>query len=81
MVEVTLDFLAQQQVRILKELGAIREEQANARANELVTSAIVQRMDATLSGAVNGLLIEVRALHGQVDRVLRRLERLEVTDG
>ena len=62
----TLDFLAEQQARILAEL-------ANMRADHAVLLAIVQRMDATMGG----LLGEVRALHGQIGRFAHRVERLE----
>lgn len=47
---VTLEFLAGQQTRILEEL-------ANMRADHAVLLAMVQRMDATMTG----LLGEVRA--------------------
>jgi hypothetical protein len=59
---VTLEFLAGQQARILEEL-------ANMRADHAVLLAIVQRMDATMSG----LLGEVRALHGQLGRIGHRV--------
>lgn len=65
---VTLEFLASQQARLL-------DEMANMRADHAVLLAIVQRMDATMSG----LLGEVRALHGQIGRFAHRVERLEQT--
>lgn len=63
---VTLEFLAGQQARILEEL-------ANIRADHAGRPAIVQRMDATMTG----LLGEVRALRGQIRRFGHRVERLE----
>ena len=66
---VTLEFLAQQQARILSELADLRSE----RADMTVLLAIVQRLDAT----VGGLTTEVRALHGQIARFRNRLDQME----
>lgn len=63
---VTLEFLAQQQARIINEL-------ADQRADMGVLLAIVQRMDGTM----NGLLGEVRALHGQIGRFRHRLDQID----
>jgi ubiquinone biosynthesis protein UbiJ len=63
---VTLDFLAQQQTRMLDEIAQFRNDM-------LVMSAIVQRLDGTMQGLVN----EVRATHQQIARLVQRLERLE----
>jgi hypothetical protein len=63
---VTLEFLAQQQARILSEL-------ADMRADMTVLLAIVQRLDATVSG----LTTEVRALHGQIARFRNRLDQMD----
>lgn len=52
---VTLEFLAQQQAKLLNEM-------ADQRADMAVLLAITQRLDAT----VQGLTAEVRALHGQI---------------
>lgn len=65
---VTLEFLAPQQVQIIKEL-------ADQRADMTVLLAIVKRMDATMAG----LTAEVRALHGQIARFRHRLDQLEGT--
>jgi HAMP domain-containing protein len=70
---VTLEFLAQQQARILSELGDLRAERADTRADMTVLLAIVQRLDAT----VGGLTTEVRALHGQIARFRNRLDQME----
>jgi hypothetical protein len=59
---VTLEFLAQQQAQILSEL-----------ADMTVLLAIVQRLDATVSG----LTTEVRAVHGQIARFRNRLDQME----
>jgi hypothetical protein len=73
MVDATLDFLAQQQTRILAELADARSERANDRADMTVLVAIVQRLDASVQGLTN----EVRALHGQIGRFAVRLQRIE----
>ena len=64
--EVSLDFLGEQQARVLAELGDMR-------ADMTVLLAIVQRLDASVQGLTN----EVRALHGQVGRFALRLQRIE----
>ena len=73
LVDVTLDFLAQQQARILSELADGRVERANDRADMAVLLAIVQRLDASVPGLTN----EVRALHGQVGRLVAGVQRIE----
>ncbi len=64
MAEITLDFLAQQQARVLAALADARAERANDRADMTVLVAIVQRLDASVQWLTN----EVRALHGQIGR-------------
>jgi hypothetical protein len=66
MATVTLDFLAAQQDRILAELAALRDDVR-------VTAAIVQRLDGTMTGALN----EIRAEHARSDRLAERIRRLE----
>ncbi len=73
MADATLDFLAQQQVKILGELAEARSELANDRADNAVLLAIVRRLDASVQGLTN----EVRALHGQIGRLANRLQRIE----
>lgn len=73
MADVTLDFLAQQQGKILAELAGMRAERADDRADNVVLLAIVQRLDASVQGLTN----EVRALHGQIGRLANRMQRLE----
>ncbi|HUN41228.1 MAG TPA: hypothetical protein VMU81_13140 [Acetobacteraceae bacterium] len=66
----TLEFLAQQQAKIINEL-------ADQRADMAVLLAIVQRLD----GSTQGLVGEDRALHGQIGRFGHRLRRLETAAG
>lgn len=75
MAEINLEFLAEQQARILGELADARAERANDRADMTVLVAIVQRLDASVQGLTN----EVRALHGQIGRFANRLQRIEET--
>jgi len=70
---VSLDFLAEQQARILSELADMRAERTNERPDMTVLLAIVQRLDATVGGLTN----EVRALHGQIGRLANRVQRIE----
>ena len=63
---VTLAFLAAQQTKIISEL-------ADQRADMAVLLAVVQRLD----GAMQGLLGEARALHGQIGRFGHRLRQVE----
>jgi hypothetical protein len=65
---VSLDFLAQQQAKILNEL-------ADMRADMTVLLAITQRLDATVGGLSN----EMRALHSQLGRIRLRLAEPSVT--
>ena len=52
MAAITLDFLAAQQDQILAELATLRDDVR-------IMSAIVQRLDGTMTGALN----EIRAEH------------------
>jgi predicted nucleic acid-binding Zn-ribbon protein len=73
MPEPTLEFIGQQQAKILAELADARTERANERADMAVLLAIVQRLDASVQGLTN----EVRAMHGQIGRFANRLQRIE----
>lgn len=75
MTEVTLDFLAEQQVRLLAEMRAMREEMGQMRDDMRLVSAMVQRLDGTMQGLVN----EVRASHSRFDRLDRRVRAVEET--
>ena len=64
--KVTLAFLAEQQLRVLDELGRLRDDLT-------VTAATVARLD----GAVQGLTLEVHGEHARHDRPWRRdLDRI-----
>jgi len=63
---ITLEFLAQQQGRILSEIGILRDDM-------MVLSAIVRRMDATMAG----MLEEIRAVHAQHARLDHRVAQIE----
>ena len=73
MAEVTLEFLASQQVKLLEEARAMRNEMGQVRDDVRVMAAIVQRLD----GTVQGLVSEVRAEHSRHDRLARRVDELE----
>lgn len=63
---ITLEFLARQQTQVLTELGTLRDDVQ-------VLTAIVQRLDGTLSGAV----AEIRAMHAQYSRLTNRVRLME----
>ena len=63
---ITLEFLGQQQAKLISDI-------ADQRADMAVLLAITQRLDAT----GQGLLGEVRALHGQIGRCNHRLQQSE----
>lgn len=65
-MDVTLEFLARQQEKILTEMAIARED-------ALVSTSILMRMDGTLSGLVN----EIRATHAQISRLNNRIKVLE----
>ena len=66
MAEITLDFLAQQQARLLEAMGQLRDDIR-------VMAAIVQRLDGTVQGLIN----EVRAEHSRFEKLDRRVRTLE----
>jgi hypothetical protein len=66
MAEITLDFLASQQDRILEEIGQVCDDMR-------VMAAMIQRLDGTVQGLIN----EVRAEHSRFDRLDRRVRKLE----
>ncbi|HTT78811.1 MAG TPA: hypothetical protein VMF86_03945 [Stellaceae bacterium] len=70
---VTLEFLARQQQRILEELGVVRDEMGSFRDDMQVLTAMVMRLD----GTVRLVLTELRAMHGQHQRLANRVRRLE----
>jgi predicted nucleic acid-binding Zn-ribbon protein len=64
--QADLSLIARQQRQLLSEMGTIRDDIT-------VLTAIVQRLDGTLSGLVN----EIRATHTQMSRMDRRVRELE----
>ncbi|HEY1261155.1 MAG TPA: hypothetical protein VGF34_18040 [Stellaceae bacterium] len=70
---ITLEFLARQQQRLLDEMGIIREEMGTIRDDMLVLTSMVMRLD----GTVGLVLTELRAMHGQHQRLANRVRRLE----
>ena len=73
MTEITLEFLAGQQVKLLDEMRAMRNEMGQMRDDIRVMAAIVQRLD----GTVQGLVSEVRASHSRFDRLNQRVQVIE----
>ena len=63
---ISLEFLARQQDRILDQLNSFRDDMQ-------VLTAMVMRLD----GTVGLVLKEMRAMHGQHQRLANRVERLE----
>lgn len=63
---ITLEFLARQQQRVLEEIGVMRDDMQ-------VLTAMVMRPD----GTVGLVLTELRAMHGQHQRLGSRVRRLE----
>jgi hypothetical protein len=63
---ITLEFLARQQQRVLDEIGSMRDDMQ-------VMTAMVMRLD----GTVGLVLTELRAMHGQNQRLANRVRRLE----
>jgi hypothetical protein len=66
----TLEFIAEQQRRLLSEM-------ADQRADMAVLLALTQRLDGTVSGLTN----EVPAQHGQIGRLRARLVEVEANQG
>jgi hypothetical protein len=73
MVEVTLDFLAQQQVKILAELAEMRADARSLRNDMDMLIRIVMRLDHT----VDALREDIRTLWLNQGDLRRRLEALE----
>jgi hypothetical protein len=70
---VTLEFLGAQMERMFAELSAIRADQAAAREDMRVLTAIVLRHENTLVD----MLEQIRAMVAQHQRFSDRLRRLE----
>ena len=70
---ITLEFFAEQQNRILAELGTVRDDLT-------VNSAITRRIDSTvghIDAILAAILDELRALHAQHARFDHRLRQME----
>jgi hypothetical protein len=63
---VSLDFLAQQQLRILDEIASFRDDMT-------VMAAITARVESSLAA----LITETRAMHSRHARLERRVRALE----
>jgi hypothetical protein len=70
---ITLESLARQQQRVLDELRGVRGEMGTVRDDMQVLTAMVMRLD----GTVGLVLTELRAMHGQHQRLANRVRRLE----
>ena len=64
--ESDFGLISRQQVKVLAEIGTMRDDMA-------VMMAILMRLDGTVAGLVN----EVRAMHSQHARLVRRVDALE----
>jgi polyhydroxyalkanoate synthesis regulator phasin len=71
--EITLDFLGAQMERLMAEMRGVRGDIASLRDDINVLTAIAMRQDGTLIG----LQTEMRATHSQIQRIERRVSRLE----
>ncbi len=63
---ITLEFLARQQQRMIEEMSSMRDDMQ-------VLTAMVMRLD----GTVGLVLTELRAMHGQHNRLANRVRRVE----
>ena len=67
---ITLEFLARQQTRLLDEMAKFRDEFADFRDQLTVLTAICMRVEAS----VTALTTEVRAMHSRHARLERRVD-------
>jgi predicted nucleic acid-binding Zn-ribbon protein len=75
LAEPTLDFVAQQQQRIIDELRESREREERLSDDMGVLLAMMQRLD----GTVQGLVSEVRAEQSRFSRLERRVREIETS--
>jgi hypothetical protein len=73
--DVNLNFLARQQERLLNEMAVIRNDMAGFRDEMTVQTAIIMRLE----GSMSPVLQELRAIHSQIGRMEHRIRRLEET--
>lgn len=71
--QITLEFLARQQQRMLEEMGVTRGEMGSMHDDMQVLTAMVMRLD----GTVGLVLTELRAMHSQHQRLANRVRGLE----
>jgi chromosome segregation ATPase len=73
MAEVSLDFLGEQQTRVLAELGEMRAEMRAMRRDMEMLTRIVLRLDST----VDALRADIKTLWLNSGELRSRLERIE----
>lgn len=66
MPEPSLEFIAEQLARLLGDVANVRDEQT-------VTNAMIMRQEASLQTVI----VELRALHRQMQRMNTRIDKLE----
>ena len=84
MAEITLQFLAEQQERILRELGSLRDDMSVVSATALRLDNTIDRLRSELSLEMQGLRdemseirTELRAIRRQQQRTAERVRQLE----
>jgi hypothetical protein len=84
MAEVTLQFLAEQQERILTELGSLRDDMGVVSATTLRLDNTIERLRAELTLEMQGvrdemseIRTELRAIRRQQQRTAERVRRVE----
>jgi hypothetical protein len=63
---VAIEFMGRQLDRVITEISSLRDDMT-------VLTAIVMRMDGTMTG----LLTETRAVHSQISRIAERVRKIE----
>jgi predicted nucleic acid-binding Zn-ribbon protein len=84
MAEITLQFLAEQQERILRELGSLRDDMSVVSATALRLDNTIDRLRSELSLEMQGvrdemseIRTELRAIRRQQQRTAERVRQLE----
>jgi prefoldin subunit 5 len=84
MPEITLQFLAEQQERILRELGSLRDDMSVVSATALRLDNTIDRLRSELALEMQGLRdemseirTELRAIRRQQQRTAERVRQLE----
>ena len=83
MAEITLQFLAEQQERILRELGSLRDDMSVVSATALRLDNTIDRLRSELSLEMQGvrdemseIRTELRAIRRQQQRTAERVRQL-----